>query len=396
MLQQKGQKPKEKKPGEILQEMLNPLQDNVLKTVKKVQKDQVTEAMNQGVPAENILQQIGINVATPQVQVDNQSQDGAKVLQKLLPSKGPFSSAQVTQEGIQQAGPFTFGTTTESLLNNLLKLSQIQQAPMEQEKFDLSKKRFELEEQMEKRRVGAEERRVLEDTKNTIYNSGAELTNEDLKDPNIAKIIVPLIKQNNIEPIIDPDSGVTIYSLPPKGVLEKTRKDVAAINLKKKELAKELSDYFAVGDSLPTAEGMGRFAQGAELYAGSIFQSDPQGALAAQLKGLNKRLRVKLVRAAGDVGNLNIVEQDAAERLLYNFSDSTSLRTLKRAFLMDLTKAVDDNSPMEIKNVISKWTKQEQQMQGGQAQSKYVRTGKNKSGQKVGQLADGTIEVINE
>lgn len=40
---------------------LNPVQENVLKTVQKVQKQQIEEAMQQGVPAEHILQQSGIS-----------------------------------------------------------------------------------------------------------------------------------------------------------------------------------------------------------------------------------------------------------------------------------------------------------------------------------------------
>lgn len=323
----------------------NPLIKSGIKKIQKNQDEHIDQAMQSGMPAKDILQGL-IEQHEPQ----------------FIQPKRAMQQPSITPEGdVQKAGwlQALIGTSTQTMLNQQKQLSEMKQGDLSSRRLNLSEERLSLEKEMEERRIKTEKRRIIQDTKNTIYNSGAELTEEDLQDPEIAKIVMPLIKQNNIEPIIDPDSGITIYSIPPKGILEKVRKEVAAINLKKKELSKELSDYFAVGDSLPTADGLGRFAQGANLYAGSKFQTDTQGALAAQLAGLNKRLRVKLVRAAGDVGNLNIVEQEAAERLLYNFSDSTNLRTLKRAFLMDLTKAVDDDKPMEIKTIINRWIKKE-------------------------------------
>lgn len=48
---------KSQTPG---QQQFNPLQENGLKTVQKVHKEQITEAMQQGVPAQHILEQLGI------------------------------------------------------------------------------------------------------------------------------------------------------------------------------------------------------------------------------------------------------------------------------------------------------------------------------------------------
>lgn len=424
-------KTKQQNPTQILKQMIdaakllhpmNAIQMGVDKTVKKWIEKKSEEALEAGTPPGQVMQQVGLHetdganvlqklmsggnsgtvnnkmqtsAMPPNVAVDDQ-QTQQDLLKQLIPqasasqasasqasaptTSAPKDTATVPAEGMGKLQQLLFsagvgmaaaGGQKEGAVALLKMLNNESSAEkLAAKRLELTEKRYDLEVDMEKRRIEAEKRKGLQETKDTIYNSGAEFTDEDLKDPSIAKIVGPLIKQNRIEPIIDPETGKTFYSIPPRGVLDKVRKEVAAINLKKKELGKELSDYFAVGDSLPTVDGLGRFAQGAELYAGSIFQSDKQGAMAAQLAGLNKRLRVKLVRAAGDVGNLNIVEQDAAEKLLYNFSDSTSLRELKKSFLLDLTKAVDSEDPMKVKVLVNKWMKtssptQEQQPSSG-------------------------------
>lgn len=131
--------------------------------------------------------------------------------------------------------------------------------------------------------------------------------------------------------------------------------EVEKMNIKKEELAQELDNYFEIGDLLPTAEGVERFQKGFTLFGKGVLQSDVIGAAAADLDKLNKKLRVKLVRAAGDVGNLNIVEQKAAEELLFNLSDSTPLRAIKKAFLTDMKRAIDDKNPSQVKLLIKEW-----------------------------------------
>lgn len=77
----------EKEPTgqELLERLLDPIQHNAVKTIQKVQKEQITAAMQQGVPAEHILQQLGINPKLPVNQeiVD----DPGKALGKINPSK---------------------------------------------------------------------------------------------------------------------------------------------------------------------------------------------------------------------------------------------------------------------------------------------------------------------
>jgi hypothetical protein len=129
--------------GQLIAQNLNPLQDNVLKTVKKIQSKQIEEAVDQGVPVENILQQSQIPIVsmddslklnkalagdTPQGgispkqanQVVSQLPGDQQVLDtnttqqtqafrepEVLPAKSLFSRAEITPEGdLREAGFF--------------------------------------------------------------------------------------------------------------------------------------------------------------------------------------------------------------------------------------------------------------------------------------------------
>ena len=149
----------------------------------------------------------------------------------------------------------------------------------------------------------------------------------------------------------------TTKGLTQKKSAEVRASKVEAQRIKKEALKKDLDTYFAIGDELPTADGLNRFLNAADLKIKGITQDEAIGSVVADLQAINKRLRVTLVRAAGDVGNLNIVEQEAAEKLLFNLSDSTSLRTIKKAVLKDLTRAVNDGSTSDVRKLMKKWKK---------------------------------------
>jgi len=145
-----------------------------------------------------------------------------------------------------------------------------------------------------------------------------------------------------------------------KGIMQQKEAGVQATKsaedkIKKQQLKNDLNMYFEVADLIPTGEGFERFKVGIENFAQSITQKTPVGVASSRLKSLNKRLRVTLVRAAGDVGNLNIVEQKAAEELLFKLEDSTQERSLKKAILQDLTKAVKEKDSSKTKILISTW-----------------------------------------
>jgi len=64
---------------------------------------------------------------------------------------------------------------------------------------------------------------------------------------------------------------------------------------------------------------------------------------------------VQLVRAAGDVGNINIVEQKAAEMMIPTQWDTAETATLKRAYLQELGRAINNNDANYLKDVIGKF-----------------------------------------
>lgn len=143
-----------------------------------------------------------------------------------------------------------------------------------------------------------------------------------------------------------------------KEALIKVEQETKATTEKKvqaNKLAKDLENYFAIGDLLPTEEGIARYRKGFELFGKRIGQSDIIGAAAADLDALNKRLRVRIVKYNGDVGNINIVEQKAAEKVLYFLNDSTKLRALKKAYLIDLTAATMSGDGGAVRQLIDKF-----------------------------------------
>jgi hypothetical protein len=134
-------------------------------------------------------------------------------------------------------------------------------------------------------------------------------------------------------------------------------------NLNRQELSKELNDFFLVDDQLPrTDEGfVGRTMQGIQSTAAGMDQSTAQGFAIATHDALKKRLRVRLVRAAGDVGNINIVEQSAAEQIIPGKWDAAGTAKLKRAFLKKASEALTTKEgpelESEIKNILNDFAK---------------------------------------
>jgi hypothetical protein len=121
------------------------------------------------------------------------------------------------------------------------------------------------------------------------------------------------------------------------------------------ELNSALNAYFVVGENLPTGEGLERFTVGIDNIIQSVEQKTPAGIATARIDALNKWLRVKLVRKAGDVGNLNIVEQLAAEQMLFSKFDSTQMRGLKKELLTIVAEGVNKKNPDQVREAINKW-----------------------------------------
>ncbi len=176
-----------------------------------------------------------------------------------------------------------------------------------------------------------------------------------------------------VAPEVDPFTGKPTQ----RGLQQKARNDVlldglkvgerkiVEANIKKKDLAQELENFFLVDDQIARGTGfVDRIQKGLSTVGASLDQSTVEGFAAATHEGAVKRLRVKLVRAAGDVGNLNIVEQEAAEKIVPSKFDSAGTAELKRAFLREAAKAIksiDDvtERESEIKKVLNKFAKSE-------------------------------------
>lgn len=128
---------------------------------------------------------------------------------------------------------------------------------------------------------------------------------------------------------------------------------IAEANIKREILSKDLEAFFAVDDLIDRGEGFGRITAGIKTIFRGFEQRDIKGFAAATHNAMRKRLRVQLVRAAGDVGNLNIVEQQAAELMIPVFLDAQGTADFKRANLEQLSKAIDDKSENEVKRIIN-------------------------------------------
>lgn len=129
---------------------------------------------------------------------------------------------------------------------------------------------------------------------------------------------------------------------------------IAERNLSRLELNKELQDFFLVDNNIPRTDAglIGRTVQGLQNVASSFDQSNVTGFAAATHDALKKRLRVRLVRAAGDVGNINIVEQKAAEQIIPGFFDASGTAKLKRAFLAKASEALSTKEGPELESSI--------------------------------------------
>jgi hypothetical protein len=158
----------------------------------------------------------------------------------------------------------------------------------------------------------------------------------------------------------DADGNLTEKGLAEQETVKVEAKGLAESGLKKEQLRKDLDMYQEIAQLIPTGDGANRFVVGVQNFAKGLHSKTPTGFAVGELSALNKRLRVSLVRAAGDVGNINIVEQKAAGELLFKLSDSTGLRKLKTAVLRDLTQAINSEDASAVKELISQFMQSEE------------------------------------
>lgn len=134
------------------------------------------------------------------------------------------------------------------------------------------------------------------------------------------------------------------------------RGEVRKRKVKLDVLAADTDIFIDVDKSIPRGKGFGRFLEGAKSTFAGVRQAegDIVGTAVATHNALSKRLRVSLVRAAGDVGNINIVEQEAAEKILPGIFDSEEVARTKRTLLKQLSKAVEDRDANAMKAIFKK------------------------------------------
>jgi hypothetical protein len=141
----------------------------------------------------------------------------------------------------------------------------------------------------------------------------------------------------------------------PISVQTQQQKDIGVLDVKRKTYTKDLESFFAVDDVLQEArgKGLGRIEAGGKMVWEGFKQDSTLGRAVAVHDAARKRLRVQLVRAAGDVGNINIVEQKAAEMLIPTQWDDAQTAELKRAYLLQIGKAIGDNDGNAVKETLS-------------------------------------------
>jgi hypothetical protein len=133
------------------------------------------------------------------------------------------------------------------------------------------------------------------------------------------------------------------------------QKDIGTLDVKRQVYTKDLDNFLAIDDVLQDArgKGLGRISAGGKMTWEGFKQDSPLGRAVATHDATRKRLRVQLVRAAGDVGNINIVEQKAAEMMIPTQWDDAKTAELKRSYLKEIGRAINDKDGNAVKETLS-------------------------------------------
>ena len=149
--------------------------------------------------------------------------------------------------------------------------------------------------------------------------------------------------------------GMTTRLAPQK--ITQQQKDIGTLDVKRQVYSKDLENFFAIDDVLQKArgKGLGRIGAGGKMTWEGFKQDSSLGRAVATHDATRKRLRVQLVRAAGDVGNINIVEQKAAEMMIPTQWDDAGTAELKRSYLQEIGRAINDKDGNAVKSTLSKF-----------------------------------------
>jgi len=116
----------------------------------------------------------------------------------------------------------------------------------------------------------------------------------------------------------------------------------------------ELTNFLTLDDVIheQRKSGAQRFGVGVDLLGQSIDRSTPAGKAMANLRGAINRLRLQLVRIAGDVGNIRLEEQEAQEKLIPNEWDDYDTAELKRQYLTSFFELAEKGDSEGLKNLL--------------------------------------------
>ena len=158
--------------------------------------------------------------------------------------------------------------------------------------------------------------------------------------------------------------GVTISN--PTVIAELERIKTKARKEGESEFAREslrddLESFFAIDEAIRRSEGgfFDRMVRRGELFISGLRQDTAEGQFVAAYDGAVKRLRPKLARAAGDVGNLSVVEQVAAGAIVPGLSDAQGVAEIKRAFLREISSAIRNKDSNLVKDIVDRFRQSE-------------------------------------
>ena len=182
------------------------------------------------------------------------------------------------------------------------------------------------------------------------------------------KVMLPSVPQNtqqgmpfmgaNFVPEKIQERGVTYVPGLPQRVAEESAmvkaKKQAELEQKRDDLGNDLQNFLQVDFSIPRGKGAERFGEGVTTKIEGLTRETPRGRAAGMHDAASKRLRVQLVRAAGDVGNINIVEQEAAEKIIPSIWDDEETADIKRAYLLDILEGVETRNKNRVRKALER------------------------------------------
>lgn len=145
------------------------------------------------------------------------------------------------------------------------------------------------------------------------------------------------------------------------GNVQETALKAQATELAKKDIARKdfntaLDSFLSIDTNIPRGEGFNMFTEGLKNFGSEIIPSDIRGRLVRAHGKVSDNLKTAIARMR-DVGNLNQNEQDAAKQLIPSVWDEQGVVDIKRAYLKQMSTAVESGDKNLVVELIDKWKK---------------------------------------